>query len=253
VVATDTNVENPSGPGVGESKEKLTFLIIPENELLVEIGKEEEGLHIKLEDTFNKIGDGRDKVKQVGEDLPSLKAEEFSPKATRLDEVQETVGKGWDFAREVYQDYGRILKELKFNRVHPKIVEKVEHQICEPLDAVINQEFDRADRALKDYNKAMRDQIDVMKAAKQPEERAALAKKAAEELKPYAQTANQRMDELVEKLREIIANMGEITNLNQLIATLVEIEKTERKASERWETKWKELATKLLDQVGSEK
>jgi hypothetical protein len=248
VVATDTNVESKTGPGVGESKEKLTFLIIPENDLLVEIGKEEEGLHVKLDDTFNKISDGRDKVKQVGEDLPTLKPEEFSPKATRLDEVQETVGKGWDFTREVYQDYVRILKELKFNRVHPKIVEKVEHQICEPLDGVINQEFDRADRALKDYNKAIRDQIDRMKAAR-AEERAALAKKAAEELKPAAQAANQRMDELVEKLREIIANMGEITNLNQLIATLVEIEKTERKASAHWKQVYEKIAADLLDKA----
>src|SRR5207253_3125391 len=60
VVAEDNNVE--TGPGVSPSKEKFTFIIVSENELLVEIAREEEGLHVKLEDTVNKLKDTRSKL-----------------------------------------------------------------------------------------------------------------------------------------------------------------------------------------------
>ena len=45
VVATDNNVE--TGPGVGPNKEPpFTVLVVSEPELLVEIAKEEEALHL---------------------------------------------------------------------------------------------------------------------------------------------------------------------------------------------------------------
>src|SRR5207248_6534758 len=89
VIATDSNIEN--GPGIGQSKERFHFLIISENELLTEIAKEEEGLHVKLEDTINRLKDGRAKLDQVARELPELKPDEFSPMARRAEEVMETL------------------------------------------------------------------------------------------------------------------------------------------------------------------
>src|SRR5262249_9054003 len=77
VSATDNNIE--TGPGVGQSKEKFTFLIVSENELLAEIAKEEEGLHVKLEEAVNRLKDGKIKLDKVAQELPELKPDEFSP------------------------------------------------------------------------------------------------------------------------------------------------------------------------------
>src|SRR5581483_10023398 len=73
----DNNVE--TGPGIGESKERFTFMIISELELLAEIAKEEESLHLKLEDAVNRLKESRSKLDQVVLELPQLKSEEFSP------------------------------------------------------------------------------------------------------------------------------------------------------------------------------
>src|SRR5262249_5072296 len=65
LVATDNNVE--TGPSVGQSKEKFTFVVVSEFELLAEIAKEEEGLHVKLEDTVTRLKDTQLKLNQVTE------------------------------------------------------------------------------------------------------------------------------------------------------------------------------------------
>src|SRR5262249_7792118 len=61
VTATDNNVE--TGPGVGPNKEPpFTVFVVSEAELLVEIAKEEQNLHFKLEDTVGRLKDARLKL-----------------------------------------------------------------------------------------------------------------------------------------------------------------------------------------------
>ena len=153
VEALDNNVE--TGPGIGRSKEKFTILLIPENELLVEIAREEESLHVKLEDTVNKLKDARTKLEQVIQELPGLRAEEFSPMALRADEMKATIERGWDVSREVFTDYRKILKELQVNRVRPKIIEKVERNICEPLDQAVSQDFVHSEESITAFQKTL--------------------------------------------------------------------------------------------------
>ncbi len=206
VIATDTNIE--TGPGIGQSKERFNFLIISENELLTEIAKEEEGLHVKLDDTVNRLKDSRVKLEQVAKDLPELKPDEFSPMARRAEEVMETLLRGWDVCREIHHDYRRILKELQFNRVQPGIINKVERNICDPLDGAINLEFVQADEALRAFHKTL------------------------EERKADGETttlARQQLDKLIDRLNRVLDAMGDVTTINKLIAKLVEIEKAERK------------------------
>src|SRR5207249_8164176 len=58
--ATDNNIE--TGPRVGLSREKFTFLVVSEYELLAEIAKEEDGLRVKLEEAVGRLKDGRLKL-----------------------------------------------------------------------------------------------------------------------------------------------------------------------------------------------
>jgi hypothetical protein len=226
VVATDNNVE--TGPGVGQSKEKFTFLIVSEDELLVEIGKEEEGLHVKLEDTVTKLKDARNKLDQVMQELPGLKPDEFSPMARRNEEILEALAKGWDVSREVYMDYRKILRELQYNRARPKIIEKVERNICEPLDGAINHEFVRAEEALRALYKTLEGKQAELSAAK---------------------LARAELEKLIDRLTRVLDAMGEITHINKLIEQLRQIEIGVRKGSERFKELTETLQEKLFDEA----
>lgn len=226
VTATDNNIE--TGPGVGQSKERFNFLVISENELLTEIAKEEESLHVKLEDTVNRLKEARGKLDHVSQELPRLKPEEFSPIARRAEEIAEVVVRCWDFTREVHTDYRRILKELQANRVQPGIINRVERNICEPLEAALNQEFVRTDDAARLFHKAL-------------EERKADLK-AAEQLR-----AN--LEQLIDRLSRVLDAMGDVTTINKLIALLVEVEKGERQEFERLKKLRDDLQEKILDDV----
>src|SRR5205085_8726356 len=72
--ATDNNVE--TGPGVGPNKEPpFTILVVSEPELLVEIGKEEQNLHFKLEDTVTRLKDAKLKLEKLSEQLADIPAD----------------------------------------------------------------------------------------------------------------------------------------------------------------------------------
>ena len=223
MVATDNNIE--TGPGVGQSKEKLVFLIISEDELLLEIAKVEEGLHIKLDDAVGKLKDAKLKMEQVIQELPTLQPKEFSPMAARLQELQETLTKSWDVSREVLVDYQKVLKELQVNQVRPAIIDRVERGICVPLGDVINQEFDRSDKSLDQFHKNLEEQ------KKDP---------------AAGQLASQQMQELIDKLNRILDSMGDITTINQLIAQLVAIRDSELKANKEMREKYERLKEEIL-------
>ena len=226
VVATDNNVE--TGPRTGQSKEKFPFLIVHENELLAEIAKEEEALHHKLEEALGRLRDGKIKLDKVAQELPDLKPEEFSPMARRAEEVDETVLKGWDVAREVFNDYRRILRELEANLVSPGRRSLVKDKIVEPLDLAIREEGDffRSDESLKALAKRLDD--------KQPDAKA-------------LQLAQQQLQALIDRLNGVLDAMGDVTSLNRLIIALVQIEKGEREEHDRLKELLRKQQEKILE------
>lgn len=230
VAATDNNVE--TGPGVGLSKEKFSFLIVSENELLAEIAKEEEGLHLKLEEAVNRLKDGKIKLAKVAQDLPEAKPNEFSPLIRRSEEVEEAVGKSWDSSREVLNDYRRILKELKANLVQTGMINKVNDKICEPLDAAINTDFIGTDDALKEFHRKL--------------DGAAADAKTLE-------VAQQRLQALIARLEDVLGAMGDVTTLNKLITALIQIEKSEREEYNRLQKLLKKQEEELLGPIDAPK
>ncbi len=232
MVATDNNIE--TGPGIGESKEKFTFLIVSENELLVEIAKEEEALHLKLDDTVKKLRESQAKLDQVMQEIPALKKEEFSPMARRAEEIIDTLAKSLLVCEEIYVDYRRILKELQVNRVHPQLIEKVERSICDQLDGAIHQEFVRSDQSMQELRK-------VLDEATMATDLKAARDGATEKATP----ARKDLEELIARLRRVLDAMGDITNLNELIKQLIEMEKEERKSHD----KLRDIVTKKINDL----
>jgi hypothetical protein len=230
VVAEDNNIE--TGPGVSSSKERFTFTIVSENELLLEIGKDEESLYRKLEDTINKLKDARSKLDLIIQDLPGLKPQEFSPMARTAEEVADAVTpKGSEATSEIYRDYLRILQELRVNRVNPNFIDKIDSTISQPLGMMISPDserdhvnFDRVDQSVRAFQKELE------------------AKKADAQ---SAARAEQDLDLLITRLAGVLESMGRIITINRLIEQLERIEKAERKAYERF----KELNEKLQEEL----
>jgi hypothetical protein len=206
VSATDNNIE--TGPGVGPNKEPpFTVLVVSEAELLVEIAKEEQNLHFKLEDTVNRLRDARLRLEKVSEELPNIAAEQLPTMALRGQEVVDATAKGRDVVQEVFTDYSRILKEMEYNRVMPRLVEKVKAEIIFPMESILRREFVRAEEATDAYRK----ELDANR-------------------KPDAdktQRAKQSLDQLIDKLARVLDAMGDVTTLNKLIAMIRDIEKAQ--------------------------
>jgi hypothetical protein len=206
LVATDNNIEGT--PGVGKSKETFTFLVVSDNELLNDIGKEEESLRLKLEDAISILQDARLKLGRVSVDMQGLKPADDFRDVTRLTEdTKEDVAKSGDKVREVYTDYKRILDQMKFGRVAPQMIGRVKDGICDPLDLALTREFVQVDEALNDLHTTLR---------------------AANPDLKGAEDARAKMDALIARLNKVLDSMRQITTINTLIEKLVKIEKALR-------------------------
>lgn len=226
VEATDSNIE--TGPKVGESKERFTLLIVSENELLLEIGKEEESLHVKLEDAVNRLKDAKTKLDKVASELPELKADEFSPMTRRAEEIGEVIVKSWDATREVYSDYRRIHAELVKNRVDPRRIEKVNTQICVPLERAILTDFGDSEKSMNTFKETLT----------RKERDAKSADQAREDLK-----------KLLDNLDRVLESMSEVITINRLIEQLTKIKNAEDEEYQRLLKLKQEQERKLLDQL----
>lgn len=209
VAAVDNNIL--TGPSRSENKEPpFTVLVVSEPELLVEIAKEEETQHLKTEDAVARLREARQKLDKVVEQLPGTADEQLSTLGQRAQEVQDGVAKARDVVQDVFNDYSRLLRELKLNRVSPRLITKVEGEICMPLEAILKGEFVRAEEATEAYRKEL-------DSGRRP---------------GPAPTglARQRLDELIRRLDQVMAAMGEVTTINKLVATLREIEKQQEES-----------------------
>jgi len=228
--ATDNNIE--TGPRTAQSREKFTFIIVSEYELLAEIAKEEEGLRVKLDEAVGRLKDGRTKLDRVRQELPMLKPEEFSSQATQMGRVEEAVVKSWDAAREIHSEYKRILKELKANRVQSTMISKVSEKIVEPLDGAINQEFVRTDESLREFHKSLDGKKSDL---------------------PAADKSRAELTQLIDRLEGVLSAMADVMTINDLIRRLISIEEGEQQEIQRLQILQDLKEKEILEGIGEPK
>jgi hypothetical protein len=232
LLARDNNVE--TGPGTAPSKVSFNFLVVSENELLAQIVAEEEELRGNMERALKKLNDART---ALADGITRLKAQNtrLDEPATRFDQSRKGVQETFGSVQEIYNNYYRILKEMKVNRVKADLIARVNEKIVKELREALspnNGFFMLTDEAL---TKVWQD-VDE----------AALAYSTAKEAKNDAQlqTIEQRrsgflndadkaqdyLDRLIAKLRGVLDSMGDEIGMKELIAQLVDIERLQRQS-----------------------
>jgi hypothetical protein len=230
----------------GRSKETLTFIVVPENELLAEIAKEEDNLYIKLGEQIKRLKDGLDKLDDMKRDLTvqGLKADQFVAMQARADELAQTLDKGELTCNEVSSDYQRILKELVTNRVEPAMIERVQKQIVEPLNVAVNgDENDKKATDTFPMTKAgITDLRNVVAGEANLDDKITKARAATDE-------ARLRLNGLIKRLNDVLDKMEALKDINKLIKDLQEIEREENRQKEVLQAIKKIIDDKLLDDL----
>ncbi len=214
LVATDNNVENPKGPRTGMSKERFTFIVVSEAELLAEIFKEEENLHVKLEDTVNRLKDANLKLEELSLQLNqnANKEQMQGAMSVRSQEIMDTILKAEDVTREIHFDYSRILKELIANRVQANDkIGRVREDIVNPLDVALRGSFASASDAQKAFYESL---------------------KAARPDMKTTETANRQLDALIAELNTVLERMADVTTYQKVVNQLQQIEREQRSLSD---------------------
>jgi hypothetical protein len=228
VEAVDNNIE--TGPGKSLVKERLPFIIVSEDELLSEIGKEEEGEYTKLSEVVTLLKQAQARMDTVKQQLiDSNKVEgtmsvEIEAQETLLDKHKLAV-------TEVKAAYDRILRELKANRVSPDWIRRVDKDICKQLEAALTDdvgEFATTAKALQD----LRELLD----SNEPD-----AARKADQAKPSLEIARSRTAELEKRLNDVLEKMQGIIQLKQLIDQLLKIRDAEENIAQRFKLVRKQL------------
>jgi hypothetical protein len=208
IQAVDNNVE--TGPRVGQNKETFTFLVVPYEELLAEMNKDEEALAYKAQDLDDKVRDVRSTLEKVIERMPREPgSDDFRSSVSRMEEMLGELDKGSDVAREMLSDAARLLKEAQTNRLPQNFVDTKE-KLSNLLDEAIRNQFERA----KEAHAALRDVMQT----RQPPEPAVVA------------LSRQRQDELIRQIDQILELVRKAIDITNLAKNLGEVIKGREEA-----------------------
>jgi hypothetical protein len=211
-----------TGPKRAPNKEKFTFLVVSENELLSEVGKEEEGLHVKLDDVTTRLREEQSRLEKVISDLgsvgsPARKADEFAPLSVTSEKALELLEKSLESTREVLNDYEKIVTEMKMNRVRDDYVNHTQNNVVTPLARITFPigPFSEASESLKELRKNLDNgELDLPTRSDNSRKAAAVARA--------------KLEELIKQLDGVLAGMEGIITLNKIIETARQIEEAQR-------------------------
>jgi hypothetical protein len=218
-VNTDIDSGPEGQPKVSPSKDKFTFIVVSEGELLAEIAKEEEGLYGKLEDVMNRLLETQTRLTQLNTEglaSTSLKPEDFAPMIARVGDMDEILDKNQVVCKEVLTDYQRILQEYRLNQVTAKKVTDMEQGIVKPLTEIDQLSFPRARIAVGENFRSALANKDLG-----PDQRRLAAQKAG-------QDAGEKVQQVIETLRKVMEEMQGLISLDKEIEKLRKIAEDER-------------------------
>jgi hypothetical protein len=199
-------------PHTGASGETLTFVIVPENELLSKIGEEEDVKYRELQKAYKPLPEFSTHVRDISSTLGGgVPAGELNGYLARCDALLDVLKTSKQDTRAVEQTYERIVREMRVNQLNEDVVAKVYTTIYEPLTR-IGTNFDKTTNTVSELRKAL-DGLDRPAAAREAAARAP------------AVLANTQMLELVREMEKILNAMAKLVEFNDLLKIIVEVEK----------------------------
>lgn len=234
--ALDHDIE--TGPHLVASKDRYLFLVVPESDLLAEIGREEEKHKVSLESVKGLLLESEARLGLTGLDLSSagVTAEQLGPMIARSEEIERSLESRQAAVAEVLDAYVRILREMKLNRVDMERQKRVFETIHEPLRKIMGVEFPATSRAVVEFRGLLED------GAKPLGQRVQAGRESL-------QATRTQFKRLLAAIDEVLAAMGTLTDINKLVATLRAIEEEERRQFELIQKIHEELVKKTLEDV----
>jgi hypothetical protein len=244
VSAADNNVE--TGPSVSRTRTPISFLVVPETELLAQIGLEEEVLRDRLEKVLTKL-----KAAQttMAAQLPTLSVPkddtDFSLVVLRVDEVRRAALDSASTTREIFADYNRILQELEVNRVKADKISDVKSKIINPLEVVVHPTFGGftiADDVLQRLSQGLDEDVAAKNVAKN------LARH-----RDLAGQANDQLGSLVDQINAILLAIDRGLDFNELIQRVIAVEQGQRQVVEPLRVYHDDTVRKILEELTNPK
>lgn len=127
VEATDTNVDHAEGPRVARNAEPIRLRIVSESDLLIEIGKEEDALALKLDDALVKLATAKKKYEFV-RSANGFRAEtpdQVDAVKVRAQDAVQDVEKARDLVQGVGREYRRLTRECEINRLNDEVMKRL--------------------------------------------------------------------------------------------------------------------------------
>ena len=209
--ATDNHVGTPQTRRDGP----FTFVVVSEGALLSEIANEEEDLESRLQDVkTNRLQWIKSKLEKLNQGLAATKPENIPALRERaagvmavfpMGDVAKTFERSSEIVGDIHTDFRNILRELKANRIHARMIERIEKTVCEPLNEALRREYAQASEALNDL-------------------RTALERSDADEVRKATATATERLNALDDRLRKVFEALRELEKENRLFKLLRDTE-----------------------------
>jgi hypothetical protein len=225
VEAADTDLDSTrardgvDGPKVSTSKERYPLIIVPPEDLLVEIAKDEGKLAIDMNNLVEKLDVIEKGLGNITLDLNGKpKAEQLSPMVVRTMTMEESLDTQQAALKEVLMKYKMLFREMKGNnngdsddKLKKKLRDTLE-KIIKPLDDIDTFEFKDAKQKLGDLRKELDYKGGDLDDAVRRSTKASVA-------------ARDQMQKLLDQLRAIIQNMEDEIKLGDIIEKLRSNEK----------------------------
>ena len=133
-------------------------------------------------------------------------------------------------------DYARLIREMKLNRVDEIQVGRRETNVSQKLNEIIENNFEQTRRALGDFRTTL--------VSPEPD----LGKKIGN-ARPAGDEAKKQMRTLIERLEKVLKAMEGINDINKIITLMKDLDERERKEYERlkrlYNQKWDDIMREL--------
>jgi hypothetical protein len=239
LAARDNRMREDKVPSVpqhqeGRSNEAFEFIVVSEQDVIIETGRREEDLRDRFEESIAALRKVRSNLKRISDefDTPSppkdedvLRAVNDAADATK---ALSTIRGGLD--EKVLREFRQIYRELAFNRVDERVLDRVDANICKPLAILLQQGQSFA---------RLEETVDIL-ARRLDAERAGTPKTVLEE--PV-----QQVTRVLAQLDAILQDMRKLIEFNEALRVLRDLIQNEQKVVEEMKKLIKDKLNKDLD------